>query len=263
MILAISVCTSCGPDNGAADDTAHEWELVWSDEFNAENGSSVDSSKWTFDIGRGQNGWGNNELQFYTDRPDNVSHDGNGNLVITAKRESFNGNQFTSARIKTEGLFSQRYGRFEARLKTPFGQGLWPAFWMLGDNFSEIGWPACGEIDIMELRGQLPSTIAGTVHGPGYSAGQSIGASFSLVNGRFDSDYHVFAVEWSADKIDFFVDDNLYQRLAPDDLPGEWVFNTEFFMILNIAVGGNYVGNPTASTPFDQKMTIDYVRVYK
>jgi len=238
------------------------WSLTWSDEFDGEAGQLIDASKWTYDIGRGDNGWGNQELQTYTDRPENVSMDGAGNLVITAKRESFSGAPFTSARIKTQGLFDQKYGRFEARLKTPYGPGLWPAFWLVGSNITEVNWPQCGEIDIMELRGQQPNIINGTVHGPGYSAGGAIGGSYGLPDSRFDAAFHVFAVEWGEDFIEFFVDDFLYKRITPEDLPGEWVYNTEFFLLLNVAVGGNYVGFPTSQTPFDQKMIIDYVRVY-
>ncbi len=236
------------------------WQLVWSDEFEGTAGSLPDSGKWAFDLGTGEDGWGNQELQRYTNNPENVSLDGNGNLVITAMRD---GNSFTSARIKTQGHFSQQYGRFEARMKTPYGPGLWPAFWLLGDNIDTVGWPQCGEIDIMELRGQQPHIIHGSVHGPGYSGGNPVSSSYTLVNGRFDADYHVFAIEWNADKIDFFVDEFLYQRITPEDVPGEWVFNQPFFIILNVAVGGNYVGFPIDQTPFPQRMIIDYVRVYQ
>ena len=241
------------------------WELTWSDEFNGNSGVSPDAAKWSYDIGTGNGGWGNSELQYYTNRPENISMDGKGNLVITAKKESYNGSAFTSARIKTKGMFDQQYGRFEARLKTPYGPGLWPAFWMLGANIDTVPWPQCGEIDIMELRGQEPHIINGTLHGPGYSAGAAITKSYGLQNGRFDTDFHIFAVEWDADKIDFFVDDYLYQRLKREDVEkkGQWVYNSPFFMILNVAVGGNYVGFPVDGTPFPQKMTIDYVRVYK
>lgn len=236
------------------------WQLSWSDEFNGASGELPDATKWGFDLGN--SGWGNQELQNYTNRPDNVSMDGNGNLVITAKKESLGGSQYTSARIKTKNLFSQAYGRFEARLITPYGQGLWPAFWLLGANNDTVTWPQCGEIDIMELRGQQPSIINGTVHGPGYSGGNAISSSYFLENSRFDIDYHVFAVEWDTDKIDFFVDGFLYNRITKSDVPGDWVYDHPFFMILNVAVGGNYLGNPNSGTPFPQKMTVDYIRVY-
>jgi beta-glucanase (GH16 family) len=240
-----------------------QWTLTWSDEFNGAAGTVPDNAKWTFDIGTGSNGWGNSELQYYTNRSSNIQQDGKGNLIITARSESFSGSGFTSARIKTKGLFSQAYGRFEARIKTPSGPGIWPAFWMLGDNIDTKPWPQCGEIDIMEQRGQQPSITHGTLHGPGYSGGNSIGKSYALTNGRFDNNYHLYAVEWGEGYIDFFVDSFLYQRLTPSDLTGEWVYNQPFFIILNVAVGGNFVGFPTAGTPFPQSMTVDYVRVFK
>ncbi|MCB9080147.1 MAG: glycoside hydrolase family 16 protein [Lewinellaceae bacterium] len=254
--------TNCEVDDAQMLDQ-RDWQLVWSDDFDGALGQSPDPTKWTYDIGRGDNGWGNQELQTYTNRPENIGMDGKGNLVITARRETFAGAPFTSARIKTQGLFAQKYGRFEARMKTPYGPGLWPAFWMLGSNIETIGWPLCGEIDIMELRGQEPSIIAGTLHGPGYSGGAAISKNFSLGNGRFDTDFHLFAVEWGENYIDFFVDQVLYQRLTPADVTGEWVFDEPFFMLLNVAVGGNYVGFPISATPFPQTMVVDYVRVYK
>lgn len=235
------------------------WQLSWSDEFDGAAGTSPDASKWGFDIGN--SGWGNQELQYYTSRPDNAALDGNGNLVITAKKESFGGSQYTSARLKTQNLFTQTYGRFETRLITPYGQGLWPAFWLLGANNATAIWPQCGEIDIMELRGQKPNINNGSLHGPGYSGGNAITSTYSLSNSRFDLGYHIYAVEWDAKKIDYFVDGFLYERIQKSDLP-EWVYDHPFFMILNVAVGGNFVGNPSAQTPFPQKMTVDYVRVY-
>lgn len=263
LIFSLSI-SSCEED---AVQTLPErsWELTWSDEFDGVAGTLPDAAKWSYDIGTGSGGWGNQELQYYTNRPENVSLDGNGNLVITARKESYNGSAFTSARIKTKGLFDQQYGRFEARLKTPYGPGLWPAFWMLGSNIDTVPWPQCGEIDIMELRGQEPHIAHGTLHGPGYSAGNAITKAYALKDGRFDVDFHLFAVEWDADKIDFFVDNYLYQRLTRNEVEkkGQWVYNSPFFMILNVAVGGNYVGFPVDGTPFPQRMTIDYVRVYK
>ncbi|MDY3530243.1 glycoside hydrolase family 16 protein [Riemerella anatipestifer] len=240
-----------------------QWELVWSDEFSGESGVLPDETKWTYDIGMGENGWGNQELQYYTNRPENVSLDGSGNLVITAKKENYSGAAYTSARIKTQGLFSHTYGKIEARIKTPYGPGLWPAFWILGNNVDTQGWPKCGEIDIMELKGNIPNVVHGSLHGPGYSAGNAITKSYGLKNSRFDADFHVFSVEWKKDQIDFFVDGYLYQRVTAKDVPGEWVYNQPFFLILNTAVGGNFVGFPTDGTTFPQKMYIDYVRVYK
>ena len=238
------------------------WSLSWSDEFDGGAGSSPDTSKWTFDIGTGVNGWGNSELEYYTNRPSNVQLSGDGHLVITARRESYAGSGFTSARLKTQGLFSQKYGRFEAKIKTPSGPGIWPAFWLLGDNIREVSWPQCGEIDIMEQRGQQPALTHGSVHGPGYSGANAVTKPYALMQSRFDAEFHVYAIEWGADYIDFYVDNYLYQRIQPGDLSGNWVFNQPFFIILNVAVGGNYVGYPTTATPFPQSMIVDYVRVY-
>ena len=260
LVIIFLVIPSC--DN-PLDPEVPNYQLVWQDEFDGPAGQSPDATKWTFDMGTGDNGWGNQELQYYTDRQENVSLDGKGNLVITARSESFGGQPFTSARIKTQGIFEQTYGRFEARIKMPWGPGIWPAFWLLGSGVETIGWPECGEIDIMEYRGQQTNLINGTVHGPGYSAGNSVTKSYGFENDRFDVDFHLFAVEWGADYLRFYVDNVLYQEIKPEDLPGPWVFDQPFFMILNVAVGGSYVGFPTSETPFPQSMIIDYVRVYK
>lgn len=262
IALVSMAVVSCTPDNFQKLDE-RDWQLVWSDEFNGAAGILPDPTKWTFDIGTGQDGWGNQELQYYTNRPENVSLDGQGNLVITARSESFGGRSFTSARIKTQGLFAQAYGRFEARIKNPYGPGLWPAFWMLGADVETVGWPQTGEIDIMEMRGQDPSIIHGSLHGPGYFGGNPVSGSYALKNGRFDTDFFVYAVEWYPDRIDFFVDGYLYNRVRANDVPGEWVFDHPFFLILNVAVGGSYVGFPNVGTPFPQQMVIDYVKVYQ
>lgn len=238
------------------------WILTWSDEFNGISEQLPDTVKWKFDIGTGAGGWGNQELQYYTNRPQNVAMDGEGHLVITANNESYAGSPFTSARINTKGLFEQKYGRFEARVKTPYGPGIWPAFWLLGADIDTVSWPQCGEIDIMEIKGQTPYLIQGSLHGPGYSGGNPMTKTYALPNGRFDEDFHIMAIEWDEEKIDFFVDDYLYQRIERGDVPGEWVYDHPFYIILNIAVGGNYVGFPSSYTPFPQKMQIDYVRVY-
>ncbi len=242
-----------------------EWTLVWSDDFSGAAGSKPDNTKWSFDIGRGPggDGWGNQELQYYTDRSSNVQLDGSGSLVLTARSESFAGAGYTSGRIKTKDLYAQAYGRFEARIKTPTGPGLWPAFWMLGSNIDAVPWPQCGEIDIMEQRGQHPSITYGSVHGPGFSGRTSISKAYALTSGRFDTDYHVYAIEWGVDFIDYYVDNFLYYRITPKDVDGEWVYNHPFYLLFNVAVGGNFVGFPTTGTPFPQSMYIDYVKVYK
>ncbi|MCZ8020749.1 MAG: glycoside hydrolase family 16 protein [Cytophagales bacterium] len=233
--------------------------LVLAEEFDVNGPPNPDV--WSYNIGTGQNGWGNNELQYYTDRPENVTVQ-NGYMIITARKESFNGSQYTSARLVTKGKFEQQYGRFEARMRLPWGQGLWPAFWMLGADIDDNPWPGAGEIDIMELRGQNPNILLGTVHGPGYSGGQSISKSYTLPNDRFDTGFHVFGIEWGPNYINFYVDDVLYNQITPADVPGEWVFNKPFYILMNVAVGGNFVGAPNTETVFPQTMLVDYVRVY-
>lgn len=257
--MSFTVLGACGGDSPGGP-SADDWTLVWSDEFNGPAGTLPAAANWQFDIGTD---WGNAQLEWTTDRPENVSTDGNGHLAITARRESFNGRSYTSARIKTQDRFEQRYGRFEARIKLPVGQGIWPAFWMLGADFDEVGWPQTGEIDIMEYRGQNPNQLLGTVHGPGYSGGSAIGTTWQLPEGRLDTDFRIYAVEWSADRIVWYLDDQAFFTVSPDDLPGPWVFDDPFFLILNVAVGGNFVGAPNASTNFPQTMLVDYVRVYE
>ncbi|GAA4899911.1 hypothetical protein GCM10023311_26640 [Flaviramulus aquimarinus] len=259
-LLAISIgCFySCEESVDDLEARGTEWNLVWSDEFDLDG--AVDDTKWTHEIGDGSDqgipGWGNNELQSYTANSDNSIVE-NGVLKLKARNSPY-----TSARIKTQGLFSQTYGRFEARIKTPFGKGIWPAFWLLGENIETVGWPQCGEIDIMELRGQEPQVAHGSLHGPGNYGGSPLSRSFTLEQDRFDKDFHVFAIEWGQDYIDYFVDGEVYQRITSNDV-GEWVFNKPFFIILNIAIGGNYVGSPAHNTYFPQTMEVDYVRVYK
>ena len=244
------------------------WELVWSDEFNGRNGARVDASKWVVETGGG--GWGNDELEYYTSRPQNVSQE-NGNLVIKVLQEKYSGaggvsRNYTSARLKTLGKFSQTYGRFEARIKIPRGQGIWPAFWMLGNDIEKPGWPACGEIDIMENIGKEPALVHGTIHGPGYSGANGIGAAYALPGDpHFADDFHLFAVEWEPNAIRFYVDDHLYATRIPTDLPRgtKWVYDHPFFLLLNVAVGGGWPGNPDPATIFPQTMLVDYVRVYQ
>jgi beta-glucanase (GH16 family) len=240
-------------------------QLVWSDDF--DNGSVPNPTFWGYENGDGTSqgipGWGNNELQYYTDRLENVKVEG-GMLEITAIKEAYMGANYTSGRILTKGLFQNKYGRYEARIKLPLGQGIWPAFWLLGDNGSGAGWPQIGEIDIMEYRGQEPTVVHGSVHGPGYSAGEAITKSYRLTNDRFDSNFHVFGIEWGPKYINFYVDDVLYNQITPANVTGNWVFDSnEFYIILNMAVGGSFAGNPTSETVFPQKMYVDYVRVFQ
>jgi beta-glucanase (GH16 family) len=244
------------------------YTLVWSDDFTGADGTSPDSSKWTYDIGG--NGWGNNELEYYTNRSQNAQIK-SGNLVITAQKETYTGadgvtRSYTSARLKTQNLFAQSYGRFEARIKIPAGQGMWPAFWMLGNDIATIGWPKCGEIDIMENIGKEPSTVHGSLHGPSTTGATSdFTAPFSLPAGQnFADDFHLYAVEWEPGTVRFYVDANLYATLNQAQWPagGTWVFDHPFFLLLNVAVGGDWPGSPDATTVFPQQMLVDYVRVY-
>jgi beta-glucanase (GH16 family) len=232
----------------------------WADEFDGPANAAPDPAKWTYDLGN-NNGWGNQELETYTNLAQNVHLDGSGHLIIHVDR---NGSTYTSARIKTQGLFSTRYGRIEARIRLPFGQGIWPAFWMLGTNITSVGWPQCGEIDVMENIGREPSVNHGSTHGPGYSGGNSVTGLFTLPGGaRFADDFHVFAIQWASQTITFSVDGAAYKTVTPASLPSgaSWVFDNPFFLILNVAVGGNFPGPPDASTQFPQEMIVDYVRV--
>jgi len=235
--------------------SAADWNLVWSDEF---NGSSLNSANWTAEIGTGSGGWGNNELQYYTSRPQNLQVTG-GNLVITAQKESYGGMNYTSARIKTQGLQNFTYGKVEARIKLPSGQGLWPAFWMLGSNITSVGWPASGEIDIMERVNNNPY-VNGTVHwdANGY-------ASYGNISGNLDfSQFHTYSIEWDANYIRWFVDGNKYNEIYIQNGTGNTEeFQKPFFILLNMAVGGNWPGSPNGSTPFPSQMLVDYVRVYQ
>jgi len=242
--------------------------LVWSDEFSSTNGSAPDSTKWTYDLGG--SGWGNQELQSYTSRPQNVQIQ-NDNLVITAIQENYTGadgiaRNYTSARLKTQNLFTQAYGRFEARIKIPKGQGIWPAFWMLGNDITQNGWPKCGEIDIMENIGREPGVIHGSLHGPSMVAHASDATStISLPAGQnYSDDFHIYAIEWEPGTVRFYVDSNNYATFtqAQWQAGGQWVFDHPFFILLNVAIGGNWPGSPDSITQFPQQMLVDYVRVY-
>jgi beta-glucanase (GH16 family) len=245
---------------------APHWKLTWSDEFNAPAGTPPDPKNWSFAIGAG--GYGNKELESYTDRPANVQQTG-GNLVITSLKEDYTGPDnisahYTSARIRTQGHFAQAYGRFEARIKLPLGKGIWPAFWLLGDNQETAHWPNCGEIDILENIGE-PAIVHSTIHGPGYSGGKGITAQLALPSGQqVNTDFHLYAVEWAPKDIKFFVDNILIAERTPADLPAgtTWVFDHPFSILLNLAVGGAWPGYPDETTTFPQQMRIDYVRVY-
>ncbi|MFI5299533.1 MAG: family 16 glycosylhydrolase [Polyangiales bacterium] len=252
------------------------WTLTWSDEFNAPDGSGIDPTKWSFDVGTGGDGWGNSELEYYTDGTKNAVILG-GALVITAKTDgassltcSYGPCQFTSARLHTQGKFEQKYGRFEARIKVPTGSGTWPAFWMLGNDIATNDWPACGEIDIMETVGLDPRTVHGTTHGPGGSVtytDQGISGAYSLpaTGPTLGDDFHLYAVEWSSASVAFSIDGDVYETVVPPDLPAgaTWVFDHPYFLLLNFAVGGDWPGSPSPSEPWPKTMVIDYVRAYE
>ncbi len=244
---------------GAAQSPAERpgWRLVWHDEFETAIGPD-----WSFDIGTGSSGWGNKEREFYTSRPENVRVE-NGVLVIEARKEAYESSEYTSARLKTQGKASFKYGRAEARIKVPAGQGLWPAFWLLGEDIRDVGWPRCGEIDVMENIGREPSRVHATVHGPGYSGGKGVGGPFELPSGAFADAFHVFAVEWDEAGLRFSVDDKVYKSITRADVSGVWVFDHPFFLLLNLAVGGTWPGYPDATTRFPARMLVDYVRVYQ
>jgi beta-glucanase (GH16 family) len=245
-----------------------KWTLVWSDEFNGPDGAPPDPQKWTAIVDG--SGLGNNELEYYTSRLENV-YQSHGNLTIVARKEHYIGadgitREFTSARLQTLGHFAQQYGRFEARIKIPGGQGIWPAFWMLGSDIAANPWPACGEIDIMENVGYEPGKVHGTLHGPLYFGENPLTGAYKLPDDkRLSDDYHTYAVEWDASEIRFYIDDHLYETQTPDSIPGSkrWVFDRPFFVILNLAVGGNWPRYPDDTTKFPVTMLVDYVRVYK
>ncbi|MBK8230820.1 MAG: glycoside hydrolase family 16 protein [Candidatus Eisenbacteria bacterium] len=260
--LSALALTCLGGGTSCGDDADAEWKLVWEESFDGPAGQLPDAARWRFDVG---GDWGNAQLEYDTERAENVSLDGTGNLAIVARRETLQGRAYTSGRINTRDHFEQARGRFEARIKLPIGRGIWPAFWLLGENFAEVGWPACGEIDIMEYRGQEPGVVLGSLHGPGYSGGGSITGRYALPAGTFNDDFHIFAVEWDESSIIWMVDGVAYHVVTPRDLPasGRWVFDHPFFIILNLAVGGNFVGPPDANTVFPQTMLVDWVRVYR
>jgi beta-glucanase (GH16 family) len=239
------------------------YNLVWADEFDRD---TLNLADWTYEIGDGcpnNCGWGNNELEYY--REDNTSIV-NGNLVITAKDQKFGGRDYTSSRLITKGKKQFKFGRIDIRAALPKGQGLWPALWMLGSNIDAVSWPACGEIDIMELTGDLPNRVVGTVHyGPNTSEAQYNSMSKYLDgDNNFQDEFHVFSINWENNLIQFFVDDVLYHTITPASLNGvSYPFNKNFFFIFNVAVGGNFPGSPDGSTAFPQHMIVDYVRVFQ
>ncbi len=264
------------PDgNGGEDeDEGDEWEipatgntspgsyegmrLVWQDEF---EGDALNLDNWTFETGTGSNGWGNNELQYY--REENTSVE-DGYLIITAGKEAYEGKDYTSSRIKTQGKQAFQYGRIDIRAALPQGQGIWPALWMLGANFPTAGWPASGEIDIMEMTGGTgkDNTVHGTIHWQNEGNHANYGGDFSLEEGVFADEFHVFSIVWNPETITWYVDGEEFHvvDITPEELSE---FHQEFFFIFNLAVGGNWPGSPDATTTFPQRMVVDYVRVFQ
>jgi beta-glucanase (GH16 family) len=237
------------------------YTLTWNDEF---NGTSLDANAWNFETGNGSGGWGNNELQYYTNSSKNVFVS-NGNLIIEARKEAISGFNYSSARITTQNKKSFKFGRIDIRAKLPVSKGLWPALWMLGDNISTVGWPACGEIDIMELVGTNPNRTHGTMHWkPVSGANTNKGGNYTLASGDFSQQFHVFSIIWEENSIRWYVDDQLFfTGTAADVGNANYPFNAPEFFIFNVAVGGNWPGPPDGNTPFPQRMFVDYVRVFQ
>jgi beta-glucanase (GH16 family) len=255
VAVSLAVALLCGAC--LAPTSPGAWQVVWEDDFSGAAGAPPDPANWGYDIGTD---WGNSQLELTTDRRENSQLDGEGHLVITARREPLNGSQYTSARLTTAGKREFRYGRFEARIKLPEGQGIWPAFWLLGANITQVSWPRSGEIDIMEFRGQEPTINHGSLHGPGYSGANALTRRFVNATG-LNEDFHIYAVEWDPSEIRWYVDGRIFHLVKRGDQRGDWVFNTPFYIILNIAVGGGFVGPVGPATTFPQQMLVDYVRV--
>ncbi|GAA0400962.1 ricin-type beta-trefoil lectin domain protein [Streptomyces luteireticuli] len=272
-VTALAALAAATPANAATDAKPRSRAVaaaVFADEFDGPAGSGPDASKWQNDVGGGSGGWGNGELEYYTSGNNNAKLDGRGHLVVEARRENpgnyqcwYGRCEYTSARLNTAGRYTAQYGRAEARMKIPAGQGMWPAFWMLGNDIGSNPWPNSGELDVMENVGFEPGTVHGSLHGPGYSGGSSITGTYTLPGGqKLSDDFHTYAVDWAPDSITWSIDGTVYQRRTPADLGGKpWVFNKPFFLILNLAVGGNWPGSPNGATQFPARMVVDHVRV--
>ncbi|MEU0093942.1 glycoside hydrolase family 16 protein [Kribbella sp. NPDC006257] len=272
VLIAAAITSSALTANGYEKPERTALAITWQDEFNDPTGTKPSAGKWNYDLG-GEPNWGNEEWQYYTNRKENVSTDGAGNLVISARKEKLPGMEncqfgtcdITSGRITTKDKFDQAYGRFEARIKIPGGQGLWPAFWMMGNNIDDVDWPGNGEVDIMEVVGNEPSTLYGTLHGPGYSGDEGPGGQTSAPAGQKWADaFHTYRVDWAPNEVKWLVDGRQFLRITPANIPAgkKWVFDHPFYLLLNLAVGGVWPGPPNSSTRFPAKMLIDYVRVY-
>lgn len=276
LVLSTALA-ACAAQQGSAppEDGPAGWDLVWQDEFDGVAGTRPDSTKWRYDLGDGCAmgicGWGNEEKQTYTDAAENVALDGTGHLAITARVASpglvchYGPCRYTSAKITTRGRMHAAPGRAEARIRLPRGQGLWPAFWMLGAGYPDTAWPQCGEIDIMEHRGSEPRTVSSAVHGPGYAGATPFAHARTIGDGAYADDFHRFAVEWDSAGVRFLVDDGVHYTLTAAALEqfGPSVLGRPYFLILNLAVGGRFDGDPRSDDILPATMLVDHVRVYR
>ncbi len=273
LVLATAVPSSSQEQAAPMAPPGDGWTLAWSDEFDGEAGTLPDPETWGYDLGDGSavglDGWGNNEREWYTDDPENVALDGEGRLVITARESDgsldcyYGPCEYTSARLLTRDRLDFQHGYLEARLRVPAGFGLWPAFWLLGADIDEAGWPQSGEIDVMEHVGRRPNEVFGTLHGPGYSGSGGISGGTDLGEPVADA-FHTVALQWEPDGMAWFVDGTQYHEVTREHVaPSEWVFEQPFFMLLNVAVGGNLGGPVFPDTEFPARMLVDYVRLYE
>lgn len=260
--LLFTMLVGCASATDEAGPVPTGWSEVWADEFDGVAGSAP-ADHWVADVGG--DGWGNSQLEFNTDRTDNAFLDGEGRLVIRAQSEDYEGNAYTSARLTTMGNVEHGPARIEARIMVPEGPGLWPAFWLLGADFEEVGWPTCGEIDILEVKGSEPDRVITTVHGPGYSGGEGVGTATVLPEESASDAFHTYAVDIDPEHIVWWIDGRRVHTVRPGDLPGgtAWAFDDPFFVILNLAVGGQFVQPPSADTELPADMLVDYVRIYE
>jgi beta-glucanase (GH16 family) len=273
VVLALSTAGACAhrapaaPATQAGPAAPERWKTVFLDEFDGADGALPDPTRWVFDTGGG--GWGNQEREYYMNGVENAFQAG-GMLHLVARAGApaslrcwYGECTHTSARIKTKGRFAFTYGKLSARIQIPKGQGIWPAFWMLGTNIDGVSWPSCGEIDVMEVIGKQPRVAHGTIHGPGYSGAKGPTAGWSPARGEVGDAFHVFALDWEPRRLRFYVDGELYATRTPDDVPaGErWVFDHDHFILLNVAVGGGWPGDPDGSTSFPAEMLVDWVKV--
>jgi beta-glucanase (GH16 family) len=271
LALALSASLGCA----LATPTSTGWVRVWSDEFAGAAGARIDTTKWRYDTAdgcaTGNCGWGNNEKEYYTALPENIALNGQGQLMIVARAAPagltcyYGPCRYTSAKVTTRGKVEVAPGRVEGRIRLSAGQGLWPAFWMLGNGFPATGWPACGELDIMENRGSAPATTSSAVHGPGYSGNTPFAHAHALSQGTVADAFHIFAVEWDSLQVRFFVDDSVHYVVTRGQIQqyGASVLDRPYFLILNLAVGGHFDGDPASDAIFPATMLVDYVRVYR